>query len=201
MGERGRKCQAVDFNLVLVRASNVSLATVDDLTKVPVLFEVVLSLEALAAHVARVGHVVAVTALVDHQVVRLSIRARLSTAGHDWQRVNSTLVKRRWQYLQTKSARGATRRLYAALLSSVSYGITANIFALDGFFARGRQRRQRNVHDAEVARHRLTCRTSQESRTGAVKVKLPCDCQTLRDRENGPVSEHRNVALCRYLRP
>lgn len=37
----------------------------------PVLFQVVLALEGLAAHFARVGDVVAVTALVDHQVVGL----------------------------------------------------------------------------------------------------------------------------------
>ena len=43
-------------------------------TKLPVLFEIVLSFEALAADVASVGDVVAVAAFVNHQVVGLHDR-------------------------------------------------------------------------------------------------------------------------------
>jgi hypothetical protein len=41
----------------------------------PVLFQVVLPFERLAAHFARVGDVIAVTALVDHQIVGLRTRS------------------------------------------------------------------------------------------------------------------------------
>ena len=40
----------------------------------PVLFQVVLPFERLAAHFARVGDVIAMTALVDHQIVGLWTR-------------------------------------------------------------------------------------------------------------------------------